>query len=127
MINQIILVGNLTKEPTLQTSQSGVSYCRISVAWNIWDASTKTNVPNYITAVCFGPNAEFIGKNAIKGSKVCINGHLVQVVWQKDGVPHTSYQIKADNVDLMASNKNQPNEEIGSCVNQNVTDEDLPF
>lgn len=75
--NSFSLIGNLTHEPEIRTSQSGTQVCNFTVAYNNGrkDAEGNTHT-DFFNCTAFNKNAEFIQKYFHKGSKIGIQGTL---------------------------------------------------
>lgn len=70
MINNVVLLGNITKEPEVKKSKSGKKYARFTIALNEKD---KTN---FVSCVAFEKNAELIEKYFVQGSFIGVTGRL---------------------------------------------------
>ena len=86
MINRVILVGRLVKNPELRTgTNSGTSICSFTVA-----AESKmkkedgTRSTCFMPCVCFGQTAENVAKSMRKGSLVGVDGYLNQRKYQRN-------------------------------------------
>jgi single-strand DNA-binding protein len=100
-INQVILMGNLTRDPELRQSSSGQAVTSFSVALNrnYKDASGEfREATDYIDCVCFGNLAETIANLLKKGSRVVIEGRLQTRKYDKDGVSVTKVEVLAKDV-----------------------------
>jgi len=82
--NRVILLGNLTRNPELRQTQSGVLAGRLVVAVNrlsvLPDGNTREEVV-FVDVDVFGKVAEIIGKHFFKGSPILIEGRLKQENW----------------------------------------------
>lgn len=94
-LNKIILIGNLTADPELKSSPSGVAVTtfRIGVA-----RYYKHDVTDFINVVAWRKNAEFVCKYFKKGHPICVCGSLQTREYEKDGQKHTIYEVVADEV-----------------------------
>ena len=86
MINKVILVGRLTKDPELRTgTTSGTSICTFSLAV---DSKMKkedgTRATCFINCICFSVTAENVAKSLRKGSLVGVDGYLNQRKYQRN-------------------------------------------
>ena len=70
MINKVVLLGNITKEPEVKKSRSGKKYACFTIALNEKD---KTN---FVTCVAFEKTAELIESYFSKGSFIGVTGSL---------------------------------------------------
>ena len=82
-MNKVFLIGNLTRDPELSTTNSGISVCRISIAvsrrFANADGSRETD---FFNVVAWRAIAENCAKYLKKGSKIAVMGKLkVDQVW----------------------------------------------
>ena len=70
MINKVILLGNITKEPEVKKSKSGKKYARFTIALNEKDKAT------FVACIAFEKTAELIEKYFSKGSFIGVTGSL---------------------------------------------------
>jgi single-strand DNA-binding protein len=140
MLNKVIIIGNLTKDPELKNLPAGTAVCNFGVATNeSWiDKATsekKTKV-EYHNIVLFGKPAENVNKYTSKGSKVYIEGKLQTRSWNdKDGNKRYTTEIIANNVLFLSSNKdvNKALQEADSKpdydikTDTNFASDDIPF
>lgn len=102
-MNQITIIGNLTKEPELRSTQAGVNVCGFTVAVN----RPKTpNNPNpgadYFNVNAWRGLGENCAKFLDKGKKVCVVGRISLRTWEKDGKHGASLEVLADDVEFLS-------------------------
>lgn len=100
-MNDITVVGRLTGEPKFSQTKNGEQVANFSVAENIfagYDENHKAiTTPLYHNVVAFGPAAEFMQKNKMKGREYEIKGEMIPNNYtNKNGVEVKSYKIKAE-------------------------------
>jgi single-strand DNA-binding protein len=105
-INRVVLTGNLTRDPELRSTGSGMSVCSLRVACNTRrkDQSTGDWVdkPNYFDVTVWGAQGENCARFLAKGRPVAIDGRLEWREWQdKDGNTRQSIDIIADAVQFL--------------------------
>lgn len=100
MINTVVILGNLTKDPEQRMTSSGKKVANFSIAVNGYNEHV-----DYFNVETWGKTAEFVTKYLQKGSQVVVAGRLMQKVWEKDGEKHYEVVIVADNVQSTSSNK----------------------
>lgn len=72
-MNNVILIGRLTKDPQLSFSKGkGTAIAKLTVAVN----RTRKGEADFINCVAFGKTAETIGNYMTKGSQIAINGEI---------------------------------------------------
>ncbi len=104
-MNKCIFIGNLTRDPEFQTTGSGVSLCRFSIAVNrnYANASGEREV-DFINIVTWRGLAENCNKYLTKGSKVCVSGSLQNRSYEdKDGNKRYATDIVAEDVEFISS------------------------
>ena len=105
-INRVIITGNLTRDPELRSTSSGMSVCSMRVACNTRrkDQSTGDWVdkPNYFDVTVWGAQGENCARFLAKGRPVAIDGRLEWREWQdKEGNTRQSIDIIADAVQFL--------------------------
>lgn len=76
-MNKVNIIGNVTKDLELKTSENGGnSYVQFVVAINEYIYGTKEKKAIFIEAVAFGRKAEVLAEHLEKGSKIAIEGKL---------------------------------------------------
>ncbi|MDG2169081.1 MAG: single-stranded DNA-binding protein [Opitutales bacterium] len=105
--NKIILMGNLTRDPELRVTASGLSICKLSMATNrvyqTKDGERKEEV-TYVDIDAFGRQAETISKYMSKGRALLVEGRLKLDSWEtpqgekrsKLGVVLENFQFTGD-------------------------------
>ena len=83
--NKVILLGNLTRDPELRVTTSGLSICKMGIAsnrvYNTQDGERREEV-TYVDVDAFGRQAETISKYMTKGSSILIEGRLKLDRWE---------------------------------------------
>ncbi|MDE6211194.1 MAG: single-stranded DNA-binding protein [Clostridia bacterium] len=141
-MNRVILIGNLTRDPESGATQSGVSYCRFSIAVNR-RFSRENETTDFFNVVCWRGLAENCAKILQKGRKVCVVGAIQTRQYDaQDGSKRTAYDIVADEVEFLPSGagrtdgdntQSSENNGYGSNAKSNnggltpVDEDDLPF
>lgn len=105
-VNKIIILGNVGKKPELAYTPSGTAVCRFSVAtnhkWKDGKGENKEEV-TWHNVSTWGDTAEIVNKYLKKGSKVYVEGRLVNRSYEKDGEKRYSSEIKAKEVQTLPS------------------------
>lgn len=102
--NQVILMGNLTRDPELRQIPSGQSVCSFSLALNRsykggdgeWQEAT-----DYIDVVAWGPLGERVAQYVTKGRPVLVNGRLQSRSWEQDGQKRSKVEVNAQDVTFL--------------------------
>ena len=101
MLNHITIMGRLTRDPELRSTQSGVSVASFTVAvdrdFGGRDGGEKQT--DFIDCVAWRQTGEFVSKYFHKGSMIVVSGRLQSRKWQdREGNNRTNWEIQADNV-----------------------------
>ena len=108
MVNKVILVGRLGKDPEVRYTPGGDMVTSFSIATDEqWkdksgEKVTKTEWHNIVT---FGKLAEICGNYLTKGKLVFIEGKIQTQSWDKDGQKHYKTQIVANNMKMLDGKK----------------------
>ena len=135
--NKVILIGNLTADPEVKMTNSGISVCSVTVAVNRRGA--KNGEVDFINCQAWRQTAEFIGKYFKKGQSILICGQIqTRSYTDKQNNKRTAVEVVADEVSFVGSKessgeaKNEPY--MPSAYTQNSqnfeaipSDEGLPF
>ncbi len=139
-INRVIISGNLTRDPEVRATASGMTIMRIGVAVNDRRKNNQTgqweDYPNFINCTMFGTRAESVARFLSKGSKVSIEGKLRYSSWERDGQKHSSIEVIIDEIEFMSSRNAgsdgagygaQPAPMAPAPDAADVYDDDIPF
>ena len=130
-MNKVILIGNLTKDPELSTTSSGISYCRFSIAVSRRFANADgERESDFFNITAWRGQAENCYKYLKKGSKAGIVGSLQTRTYDdKDGNKRYVTDIIADEVEFLntkAKEEEQPKERKKAELRP-IVDDSLPF
>ena len=101
MLNRIILMGRLTRDPELRQTQSGASVANFSLAVDrdFKDKQTGEKTTDFIDIVAWRSSAEFVSRFFTKGRMAVVEGRLQIRDWtDKEGGKRRSAEVVADNV-----------------------------
>ena len=139
-INRVIISGNLTRDPELRQTASGLPVLGFGVAVNDRRKNQQTgeweDYPNFVDCTMFGTRAESVSKFLSKGSKVAIEGKLRWSQWERDGQKRSKIEVIIDELEFMTSRSDSSSSSSSSAattsttepaVNASVYDEDIPF
>ncbi len=103
-INQVILMGNLTRDPELRTTPSGQSVCSFSLAvnrsWQGQDGSQQDAV-DYFDITAWGKLGELVNQYLAKGRKCLVQGRLSQRSWEQEGQKRSKVEVVASDVTFL--------------------------
>src|SRR6266511_2839131 len=141
-INRVVVVGNLTRDPELRHTQSGMAVCSLRIAVNTRRKDPGTGEwgekPNYFDVTVWGNQGENCAQYLAKGRQVAIDGRLEWREWEaQDGSKRQAVEVVADSVQFLggrmegetaaayvpAGATSQADADFGSSA----TDDDIPF
>lgn len=110
-INRVVISGNLTRDPELRRTQSGMAILSFGVAVNDRRRNPQTgeweDYANFVDCTLFGNRGEALSNILTKGMKVGIEGKLRWSSWERDGQKRSKLEVIVDEVDLMTSRQGQ--------------------
>lgn len=142
MINRIVLVGRMTRDPELRRTNSEIAVASFTLA--IDDRMKDQNgqkTTTFINVTVFNNQADNVAKFCRKGSLVGVDGRIRQRTFErKDGTKGSVIEVVADSVQFLEpkGEKTLPNEEFipdekpagdtsKNLDSINVAEDDLPF
>ena len=139
-MNKVYLIGNLTRDPEMSETSSGVAFCRIGLAVNRpYSGADGERQTDFFNITVWRTQAENCGRYLKKGSKVAVVGSLQNRSYEdKDGNKRQVTDIIANEVEFLSvRNQNEPSdEEMGAPIApkasarptlEQVDDDQLPF
>lgn len=133
MINNVVLVGRLTKKPELKFTANGTKYTQFSVAvQKKFKSQNGEYESDFISCLMWSTAAENFTKFTNKGSLVGIEGRIQTRSYDKDGKRVYITEVVAENFSLLESKKvtesrNNVFQPIEESPFNGVSDDDLPF
>ncbi|MDW3933051.1 single-stranded DNA-binding protein [Staphylococcus saprophyticus] len=132
MINRVVLVGRLTKDPEFRTTPSGVNVANFTLAVN----RTFTNAQgereaDFINVVVFRKQAENVNNYLFKGHLAGVDGRIQSRSYENnEGKRIFVTEVVADSVQFMepkSQSKGQSQQQGGQAKSQQSPDKDNPF
>lgn len=116
-VNQVTLMGNLTRDPEVRSTPSGQSVCSFSLALNRayrdkndqWQEAT-----DYVDVVAWGPLGERVAQYLSKGRRALVQGRLQSRSWEQDGQKRSKLEVLANDVTFLDSRGGEGGEEGGA-------------
>jgi single-strand DNA-binding protein len=108
MVNKVILVGNLGRDPELRTTPSGQPVAKFSLAtnrrWRDRDGNRQEQT-EWHNIVCWGRQAEVAGQYLTKGKQIYVEGRLETNSWEdrQSGEKKYRTEIVCDNFQMLGS------------------------
>ena len=110
MLNTIVIMGRLTRDPELRRTGSGLAVASFSVAVerDFPNKETGEREVDFIDCVAWRQTGEFVSKWFTKGSMIVVSGRLQIRPWtDKDGNKRRTAEIVAENVYFGESKKDR--------------------
>jgi single-strand DNA-binding protein len=145
-MNVAIILGRLTRDPAIKTSQSGMTIARFTLAVNRLNKKGQNPEADFINCVAFGKTADAIGNYVYKGQRLLVEGRIQTGSYtSKSGEKKFTTEIsvnRAEFIEKRSESSTQGNshagnhnaspvgfEQMGTEVNdpQWMEQEDLPF
>ena len=127
-MNKVFLIGNLSKDPELRTTNSGTSVCTFSIAVNRRKDKDGNSNADFFSIVAWRQLAELCGKYLAKGRKVSVVGELQNRSYEaNDGTKRHVTEIVANEIEFLTpkgESKEQANFAEGFTE---IDGSDLPF
>lgn len=139
-MNKCIIIGNVTADPVLRTTPSGINVCTFTVAVNRRFGEEKQT--DYFRITAWRMLGENCSRYLAKGKKVAVIGEISARAYDaKDGSSRASLELTADEVEFLSPKSDESSsgsgyqrQHQGSSTQsappqdfEDVTDEDLPF
>jgi single-strand DNA-binding protein len=117
-LNQVTLMGNLTRDPELRQTPNGQNVTSFSLALNrsYKDSSGEwQEATDYIDLVCWGPLAERVAQYLSKGRRCLVQGRLQSRSWEQDGQKRSKVEVLANDVTFLDSRGSSDDSGSGSA------------
>jgi len=135
-MNKVILVGNLTRDPELSETPSGVAVCRFAIAVTRDYANSDGNrETDFFNITVWRGRAENCGKYLKKGNKVAVVGSLQNRSYEdKDGIKRNVTDVIANEVEFLTPRNAQADGDVSVVTERRaapqlepIDDNQLPF
>lgn len=129
MLNRIIIMGRLTRDPELRHTQSDTAVTSFTLAVDRdFKGEDGKRATDFIDVVAWRDAAEFVAKYFIKGRMAIVEGRLQLRDWKdKDGNARRSAEVIADNVYFGDSKKEASESTPEDPLPEQAEDEQMPF
>jgi single-strand DNA-binding protein len=113
MLNAITLMGRMTRDPELRTTNGGVSVTSFTLAVDRdGHNASGEKVTDFIPCIAWRQTAEFVVDRFGKGRMTVVEGRLQSRRYvDEDGKPHTQLEVVVDNIYFADSQRREPAEE----------------
>ena len=110
-MNKIFLIGNLTRDPELSETQSGISVCRFSIAVNRPYLNDGERETDFFNVTAWRGSAEAVAKFTKKGNKIAVVGSVQMRTYEgNDGVKRTAVDVIAQDIEFLTAKENKQEE-----------------
>lgn len=125
MLNHIVLMGRLTRDPELRHTQAGIAVASFNLAVDRDFGGREEKQTDFIDIVAWRNTGEFVSKYFTKGQMAVVSGRLQIREWtDKDGGKRRTAEVVADNVYFGDSKKSREGDSYsggGSYSNNNYS------
>lgn len=111
-MNKLILIGNLTRDPELEETRSGIAYAKLSIAVNRnYTNDDGERLTDFFDFTVWRERAENCCRYLKKGSKVAIVGSIENRTWEDDeGDKHKVTEVKCNEIEFLSSKRDDDTE-----------------
>ena len=110
-MNKVYLIGNLTRDPEMRSTSTGIPVCNFSIAVNrrFKNAQTGQQETDFFNIVAWRQLAELCGRYLAKGRKVAVFGSIQTRTYEaQDGSKRSAFDIVADEVEFLSATNAAP-------------------
>lgn len=131
-MNSVILMGRLTADPELRTTNNGLNYCRFTVAVDRYSKGEDKKT-DFINCVAWRQTAEFIERYFSKGKMIAVQGSIQTGSYtNKDGAKVYTTDVLVDKAHFCGDKGSVTSQSAAAAVDNNHSesspvDDDLPF
>lgn len=107
-MNKVFLIGNLTRDPELSETNSGVAVCRFSIAVNRRRASEDAEQQtDFFNVTAWRGLAETVARFCKKGNKIAVTGQIqIRQYEDREGAKRTAVDVVAEEVEFLSPKSN---------------------
>ena len=124
-MNKVVLMGRLTHDPELRTTETGINVCKYRIAVQ---RLYKKNEADFFNIVAFEKRGEFVSKYFHKGDMIALVGRLTTSVYEtKNGEKRYTTEVIADEQEFCGGRAKADAAAEGQFYPVDENDGDLPF
>jgi len=125
-LNNVVLIGNLTRDPELRYTPSGLPVCTLRLAVNRNFTNSQGEIEtDYFNVVVWRNQAEKCAEYLSKGRQVAITGRLQSRAWEAaDGQRRSTVEVVADRV-IFLGRRDRQEGDFADMVEVDLVSEDL--
>ena len=103
-MNKVYLIGNLTRDPEMRSTSTGIPVCNFSIAVNRRKRADGQQETDFFNIVTWRQLAELCSRYLAKGRKVAVSGSIQTRTYEaQDGSKRSAFDIVADEVEFLSS------------------------
>ena len=103
-MNKVYLIGNLTRDPEMRSTSTGIPVCNFSIAVNRRKRADGQQETYFFNIVTWRQLAELCSRYLAKGRKVAVSGSIQTRTYEaQDGSKRSAFDIVADEVEFLSS------------------------
>ena len=126
MINKVILMGRLTKDPELRRTGNQTPVCTFSIAVDNGYGENKHT--DFVNCTAWNKTAEFVSKYFTKGKMIIVIGRISTRSWEgQDGKRNYATEVTASEVSFGESKLENPSAAKDDFTPLDEADDDLPW
>ena len=133
-LNKVFLGGNLTRDPELRRTPSGMAVTDVRLAVNqvyMDKNNQKQEETTFVDVVVWGKQAETLCQYLKKGSALLVEGALQYDSWEHEGQKRSRIRVKASRIQFLSSAGAKTAQPMPEHVSEedmsSATAEDIPF
>ena len=120
MINKVILMGRLTRDPELRHTSAGTPVCSFSIA--VDNGYGERRQTDFINCVAWNKTAEFVSNYFDKGKMIIVIGRIATRTWEgQDGKKNYATEVVASEVSFGETKRSQDGGSFGGGASAAAT------
>lgn len=127
-MNNIVLLGRLTKDADIRSTQSGKVVASFTLAVDRPYTQNGKREADFIACQIWGKSAEVLGKSVHKGQRILLEGRLqIRQYTDKNGNKRTAAEVVTDRFEFIERKEQTAPQSMESFGQQVPFDEEIPF
>lgn len=127
-MNNIVLLGRLTKDADIRSTQSGKVVASFTLAVDRPYTQNGKREADFIACQIWGKSAEVLGKSVHKGQRVLLEGRLqIRQYTDKNGNKRTAAEVVTDRFEFIERKEQTETQGMETFGQQMPFDEEIPF
>ena len=127
-MNNIVLLGRLTKDADIRSTQSGKVVASFTLAVDRPYTQNGKREVDFIACQIWGKSAEVLGKSVHRGQRILLEGRLqIRQYTDKNGNKRTAAEVVADRFEFIERKEQTAPQSMEDFGQQMPFDEEIPF